>query len=150
MPTSSSSSSKTMRESDCETRVNRNSQGELFAEIGTSHADKWQSFLRVFSEEVHRVGLKKMAGEIDEKSSDISNAISERDRHYVRGEWVIWLLANGPTDEVLKFLAALRGRDVVAPEVLTPEEELSRTKTEMVKHFGPAGAALIRKGVFSR
>ena len=137
-----------MPEADCETRVNKSSQLGLFETVGVGHRAQWENFLGVLRDEVDRISVKKLAGEVDEKASVISNALAERDRHYFHAEWLVWVIANGPTNEVLAFLAALRGREVVAPEVLTPEEELVRMKQALLKNFGPAGADLIRRDIY--
>ena len=142
--------SRTLPVDNCESRVNKNSQGDLFTDAGSSNADRWQNFLRVLGDEVDRISVKRLAGEVDEKASVISNALAERDRHYFHAEWLVWVIANGPTVEVLRFLASMRHCDVVPREVLTPEEELTRTKQALAKHFGPAGSDLIRREVYGR
>jgi hypothetical protein len=122
----------------------------LFGEPGVGHRAQWEKCLRIISEEVDRVGNKEIAGAFDEKASTISNALAERDRHYFRGEWLLWLIVNGPTDRVLRFLAACRGRIIADPEPLTDKEENDRRKKAAVKLFGVAGAAMIDDEVYGR
>lgn len=139
--------SQRVSEGSRETCVTKVSQGDLFADSGSNHRERWQRFLKEFSAEVDRISVKRLAGEVDEKASVISNAIAERDRHYVHAEWVVWVIANGPTNDLLRALADMRQHDIVPREVIPPEEELRRLKEAMAESLSAEVREVIARKV---
>ncbi len=140
-----------MPEIGASNRVNSNdaevTQMGLF-DIPTDGAGLWYSLQKEIATCVDEIGPKEFAYAVDVSASQLSHALAGRERHHVPMRWLPVLLRMAKTDRLLRFLAAMRGRDVVAPEVLTPEEELTRTKQALLKNFGPAGADLIRRDVY--
>jgi hypothetical protein len=119
-------------------------------DIPTDGAGLWYALQKEVAACVDEIGAKEFAYAVDVSASQLSHALAGRERHHVPLRWLPVLLRMAKTDRLLRFLAAMRGRDVVAPEVLTPEEELKRTKQALAKHFGPGGADLIRREVYGR
>lgn len=119
-------------------------------DIPTDGEQLWESLRREVAICVDEIGPKEFAYAVDVSASQLSHALAGRERHHIPLRWLPVLLRMAKTDRLLRFLAAMRGRDVVAPEVLTPEEELTRTKQALAKHFGPAGSDLIRREVYGR
>jgi hypothetical protein len=111
---------------------------------------QWEKARRLTAETIDSIGTKEAAFEMDMAPSLLLHMLAERDRHRISGRVIVWAIAHAKDDDLLRFLAALRGRDVVAPEVLTPEEELVRLKQAVMKNFGPGGADLLRREVFGR
>jgi hypothetical protein len=108
----------------------------------------WRDLKKYIAQAVEEIGHKEVAYALDVSGSYLSHCLAERERHSIPLRWLPVLLRMGRTDDLLGYLAALRGREVVAQQVLTPEEELTRMKQALLKNFGPAGADLIRKDVF--
>lgn len=133
------------------TRVNSDdadvTQLGLF-DIPTDGEQLWRALQKEIADCVDEIGPKEFAYAVDVSPSQLSHALAGRERHHVPLRWLPVLLKMAKTDRLLRFLAAMRGRDVIAPEVLTPEEELVRMKQALLKNFGPAGADLIRKDVY--
>ena len=108
----------------------------------------WRDLKKMICEAVEEIGHKEVAYALDVSPSYLSHCLAERERHSIPLRWLPILLRMAKTDGLLSYLAALRGREVVAPEVLTPEEELVRMKQALLKNFGPAGADLIRRDIY--
>ncbi len=111
---------------------------------------RWERTRQLIAETISEIGTKQAAYDMDMQPSLLLHSVAERDRHRISGRVLVYCITHGKSDDLLRFLAALRHRDVVAPEILTPEEELVRTKQALLKNFGPAGADLIRKDVYGK
>jgi hypothetical protein len=85
------------------------------------------------------IGLKQAAFDLDAKPSALSHALAERERHYVRAEWIPYFLAKAPDDALADKLAAIRGLETARPAALTPEQKLN--KIEQALERMPAGIA---------
>jgi len=149
-----SSIPRTLHEIAASIRVNSDdahgrTQLELF-EIPVGDQAQWEKTRELIREAIDEIGTKQAAFDMDMQPSLLLHSVAERDRHRISGRVLVYAIAHGKSDDLLRYLAALRGRDVVAPEILTPEEELVRTKQALLKNFGPAGADLIRKDVYGR
>lgn len=138
----------TMPNDDCETRVNKVSQGDLFED--GSRQGRWRRFLRILAEGIDEIGTKRLAGELDEKPSVISNALAERDRHYFKTEWLLCVLELAPSTDILAALADAQDCDIVPREEIPPEERERRRKEAILRRFGPDGAAAIERDVRRR
>lgn len=99
-------------------------------------------------EEIRRVanavGLKQVAFDLDTTPSYLSNALAERERHYLRVEWVLYFISRDPTTKLLEAIADVARCDVVRRRELTPAEELDRIKTAL-SELGPELRDLVRR-----
>lgn len=84
---------------------------------------------------VDQIGHKQVALEVGVSESFLSQCLSGTNRAHFRAEWVPWLIAHAPSDESLKFLASLRGRDVVEKRPPSPEEQLANLKAALRVHL---------------
>lgn len=113
------------------------SQLEIRYDGRSTVADLWDGIRRICREYVDVIGRKQVAFDLDVQGSQLSHALAENGRHYVRAEWLVYLLCNAPDDRLLEALAELRGCDVVARAPMTPEEELAALKDALRETVGP-------------
>lgn len=113
----------------------RYNDGYRFDEVWAELLDE----LRVI---VATIGLKQVAYDLDVQPSALSHALAERDRHYVRADWLPYLVAKAPGDHVVELLASLRGLEVQPVRELTPAEKLERI--EKVLDANPDMGAVVR------
>lgn len=107
--------------------------------------ESWQRLLGEIRTAVAVIGLKQAAYDLDTQPSVLAHALAERERHYVRAEWLPYLVAHAPTDEIVRRLAGLRGLDVQARAELTPEEKLDALDEALDRVLGQAAAELVRR-----
>lgn len=124
-------------------------QLELFT-VPVGDEAQWAKALRLIAEAIDEIGTKQAAFDMDMQPSLLLHSLAERDRHRISGRVLLYALTHAKSDDLLRYLAATRGREVTAPEVMTPEEELIRTKEAIRRLFGDGGAALIGNEVKSR
>lgn len=105
-------------------------------ELGITDA-AWTEFRRLLRTVVDHIGLKQVAYDLDIAPSSLLHALDERDRHHVRASWLPYLVRKAPSDEVVTFLAGLRGLDVVPRKELTAEEKLEKLQETLSRHLGP-------------
>ena len=99
---------------------------------------RWREALQV---EIDKHGLKEVAFQLDAKPSDISHALACRDRHYFRGEWMVWLMLR--SDDLAKLAASMRGLQTERAKPLTDSEKLKRYERRLAR-LGEVGAAIRR------
>lgn len=105
--------------------------------------EQWLVVRDAFAGIVDDVGLKTAAYELDVQPSALANAIAERDRHYIRGEWLVWAVARARTPELAKALVAPGRLDVQPRHDLTDAEKLERYES-LVSELGPTVAAALK------
>lgn len=88
----------------------------------------WRRFLATLNETVAIVGVKRAAADLDTSPSQLKHALAERDRHYVKAEWIPYLVRQAPSHAGVQVLADVRHLEVVPRKPLTPEEELRNLK----------------------
>lgn len=94
---------------------------------------QWQALLR---DVLGTMSLKQMAADLGVTVSAISHAAAGHGKHAFHADWLPYLVAKAPNDDVVAFLASLRGLTVVDPPKLSPEEELRALKASLHKHLG--------------
>jgi hypothetical protein len=91
----------------------------------------WEELLDELRAIVAAVGLKQVAYDLDQPPSVLAHALAERDRHYLRAEWLPYLVMQSPGTRVVELIARWRGLEVKAPAVMTPEEKLRRIEAAL-------------------
>jgi hypothetical protein len=93
------------------------------------------------------VGLKQVAFDIDINPSALNHAIAERDRHYLRGEWLLYFVAKAPDSTLADLLVRPGNRETKPIAKLTPEQELTRLKSALDKNPAIARAIYDEAGL---
>ena len=102
------------------------SQLELRYDPKYQASEHWHELLDELRAIVSAVGLKQVAYDLDRPPSELAHALAERDRHYLRAEWLPYLVTHAPSDRVVALIASWRGLEVQPRKTLTPEERLRR------------------------
>lgn len=97
----------------------------------------WADLLEEIRVIVGHIGLKQAAYDLDIQPSRLSHAISQRDRHNLKLEWLPYLIDRAPNNEILDILARLRNCEVSRRAELTPEEKLERLQAALDQSLGP-------------
>jgi hypothetical protein len=97
----------------------------------------WQELRRLLREVVAHVGVKETAFALDVAPSSLLHALDERERHHVRAEWLPFLITKAPNDDVVAYLAGLRGLDLAPRRLLTDGERLERLEDTLARTLGP-------------
>lgn len=108
----------------------------------------WLQALDLVRAIVARVTPKEVAFQLDTSSSNLADALNERDRKAFRAEALICLLLMADDDErqaVLEPIANALGFEVIKAKKLSPEQRLARLESDLLERFGPAGAELVAK-----
>lgn len=108
--------------------------------------ESWQHLLVECRKAVDFVSLKQAAYDLDTSPSRLAHSLAERDRHYLRAEWVPYLIMQAPTDRPVEILADLRGATLAPKVELTPEQQLDRLKRALGELLGDD----IRDAIYSR
>ena len=124
-------------------------QLDLFT-VPVGDSAQWDKARRLIAEAIDEIGTKQAAFDLDMQPSLLLHCLAERDRHRISGKVVVYAVAHQRSGNLLRFLAATSGREVITPESMTPEEELIRTKEAVRRLFGDAGATMIGNEVKSR
>jgi hypothetical protein len=107
----------------------------------------WHDVLAVLADVVARVSLKEAAFRLDVEPSALANALRERDRHYIRAEWLMPLLelaaSVGLAHELASALVKPARLVVVAAQPLTPDQKLARLEAAIAR-LGPGVEKLIK------
>ena len=106
----------------------------------------WRLVLSEVRRVVDSIGLKEAAFACDVKPSYLAHALSERDRHYLRLEWLLPLLAKTEDLGLARALLDPVGLDVSRQLQLSPEEKLARLEQALAETLGPD----IRKSIFDK
>lgn len=149
----SSSARTTMPEKRASPRVTSGdaevTQLDLF-QLPADEADQWELFKKLLASDVEEIGQKDFCFDAGVTKHDLAHALADRNRHHIHARWVLLAIKRAKTDDLLRFIAALRRMDVTTPRTLAPEVENERRKEAAVRLFGAAGAALIEREVFKR
>lgn len=116
-------------------------QLELANAAESTDAAWWRLWREALQTEIDKHGLKEVAYQLDAKPSDISNGLADRDRHYFRAEWLVWLMSR--SDDLAKLAARMRGLETSKPKPLTAEEKVRRYERRLAR-LGEVGAAIKR------
>jgi hypothetical protein len=129
-----------MPDSGASTRVysdgTRKTQPDLPFATGVDSDTRWTALLATIRDVVDEIGLKQCAFDLDVSPSQLSHALNERERHHVPARWLVYLVTRSRHDDLPLFFASLRGLDLVARPVISPEEELRRLKEAMAECLG--------------
>jgi hypothetical protein len=110
-----------------------------------------EEILPVVRSAIERLTLKECASLFDASPSNISDALSERDRKRPAMEWLVALLVAAPHAVKLELLAALCDvAGYMAPErkrVLSPEEKLEKYRGAVAKRLAAAELAKIEQEI---
>lgn len=105
----------------------------------------WRRWREALGQEIDRLGgLKEVAYENDAKPSDMAHALAERDRHYFRGQWIVWLLRRSRA--LAQLAAEMHGEELSKKKPLTAEEKCKRYERELAR-LGEAGKAIKRSAL---
>lgn len=85
----------------------------------------WDYVLPALREAVDQLRLAQVAGQLNVTASQLAHALAGRDRKYVRAEWLLWVLANAPSPDLLRRVADLRNHDIVEREPADAAELLA-------------------------
>lgn len=124
--------------------VRRPSHGTKAEAFELDYAVLWEELLVLLNEVVSTVGLKKVAADLDTSPSTLKHCLAERERHYVRAEWLLYLIDKAPNDKIVKLLARLRGLDTKPIEPLTPEQRVAKLEARL-RRMGQDGERLIQE-----
>lgn len=113
------------------------SQLDLSFDERTPGERRWQELLAELRRTVAMVGLKEAAFACNAKPDRLSHALAERDRHYLRAEWVQPILMLSPDLGLAKTLVRPAGLDVEHKEELSAEEKLERLEFVLESSLGP-------------
>jgi hypothetical protein len=101
-------------------------QLELGVPGASDHEAAWQMLLKLIRAEVDRRGLKEIAYDLDVAPSLLSHCLNERERHNVPAKWIAYFVMKADNDDIVAFLALLRGLKVEPRQQMKPEEEVAR------------------------
>lgn len=114
---------------------------------GKSEArEAWELILAEIRNVVDRMTLKEAAFLLDVKPSYLAHALSERDRHYIRAEWLLPLLMRSKDLGLARALVGPAGLDVEAKPELSAEEKLERLERTLSETLGPD----IRRSIYDK
>lgn len=125
-------------------RVNTVTQLALRYDDRFARSEAWAGILTEIVRIVGIVGLKQAAFDLDAQPSQLAHALAERDRHYLRAEWLPYFLGKAPDAALARALAACSGLEVAPRRELTPAEKLDRI-VRVLEQSGPAGAAILEE-----
>jgi hypothetical protein len=105
--------------------------------------EAWEGLLERVRSVVRHIGLKQVAYDLDVQPSVLAHALAERERHYLRMEWLPYFVTNDPGIELVEHIAAWRGLYVEPKHEITDEEW--RARVEGALSTMPEFADVIRK-----
>jgi hypothetical protein len=108
-----------------------------------ARAEAWDELLDAVREVVRDVGLKQAAYDLDVQPSALAHALAERDRHYLRLEWLPYLAGNDNRLKIIRCIAAWAGLEVKPRQQLTAEEW--QTRVERALDAVPELAEIVRR-----
>lgn len=114
--------------------------------IGVRARETWQAVARVLREIADAATIKELAYRCDVSPSLLAAALGERERNYVRAEWLPVFLAAASEIQQRELLGALAGAfgyEVARRRQLTPEERLQRLEENLRQKLGLLGEQLI-------
>ena len=103
----------------------------------TDHAKAWAYMLQLARAVVDEVGLKQVAFDLDMAPSQLSHCLNERERHNLPAKAVPYLVMKAKTNDLVAFLAILRGLQVKPRVELSPQEKLDRLLAKLGEQLGP-------------
>jgi len=107
--------------------------------------------LRAAAATIQRIGRKEVAYDLNVSESLLDHTFARRGRHYARLDWVPYLVAKSPDDELARALVAPGGWIVERAPELTAEERLTRLEATLAEHLGPElRAALLERAYGGR
>jgi len=107
--------------------------------------------LRAVGRAVQLIGPKVVATDLNVTEALVAHSIAKRGRHYARIEWLPYLVAKAPDDELAQALVAPGGYVAERPPELSAEERLARLETTLGEHLGPElRAALLERAYRGR
>jgi hypothetical protein len=106
----------------------------------------WRDLVVEFRRTVDGVGLKEAAYQLDTSPSQLAHALAERDRHYIRGSWMPYLIQVAPDNRSTDILCRLRGLTVTPAAELTPEQKLER----LTRALGECLGDDLRQAIYER
>lgn len=125
---------------------NRLDQLDLSFDGKTQEKQWWASVIEEMRRVVQLIGLKEAAFVIDVKPTNLAHALAERDRHYVRAEWILPLLMRAPDMGLARSLVGPAGLDVEEKPELSAEEKLERLELALASSLGPD----MRKSIYDK
>lgn len=134
----------------CATRDNSETQPHAPEQLGLRYdsrylaGEQWGRVLDAFAGVVREVGLKTAAYELDVQPSVLAHAIAERERHYVRAEWLVWAVAKARTPDLAEALVAPGGLTVKPKHKLSDAEYRQRLEAWLAAN--PAIGRVVREG----
>lgn len=121
---------------------------QLAIEFGAQHRARalWQAIARHCRDIAEHVTIKELAYRCDVSPSLLSAALAERERNYLRAEWIpVFLIAANDLQRaaLLSALAGTVGYQVSKARVLTPAERLAALEERVRRELGAVGERLI-------
>jgi hypothetical protein len=117
-------------------------------------AQSWERHLSVIRTVVEHLGRKEVAYVLDVSGSQLSDAMSERDRKRWAGEWThkLFAMLEGKRDDVSRGLSRQLAESslgacswlVDEPSAMTPEEEAMALRRELAA-LGESGRAALER-----
>jgi hypothetical protein len=107
-------------------------------------SDAWPRVLEEVMRVVAIVTLKEAAHDLDTSPSYLANALAQRDRHYLRPEWLLYFVLKDPTTRLLEAIAGVASCDVKRREPIS-DAERGRRLDSALDTLDPDLAALVRK-----
>jgi hypothetical protein len=112
--------------------------GSRLAVPDVDRQELWDEILRCCNDVTAVRGLKVVAADLDTSPSTLKHCMAERDRHYLRAEWLIYFVQYDHGHRILRLLARIHALDVAPQHVLTPEEKVERLEARL-RRLGPDG-----------
>ena len=109
----------------------------MTTQLSLAYDDRWRhpgEWARVMTEAkrvVDDIGLKQAAFDLDIQPSLLSHAVAERERHYLRAEWLIYLVRKDESGKLLAALADVGGWELSRRIELTSDQRLDRLESAL-------------------
>lgn len=103
--------------------------------VGAGNDEAGRHLLKLLRAVVDVVGVKQVAFDLDTSPSGLLHALEGKDRH-LPAKWIPYLIRKAPSDEIVEFLAGLRGLEVQPRVELTAEQRLERLEEAMSETLG--------------
>lgn len=99
-------------------------------------SEAWPKVLAEVQRVLTEVTLKQAAYDLDTTPSYLSNAIGERDRHYLRAEHLLYFVIRDSSTGLVQAIADLAKCDVTRRRELTDAEKVQRYEQALAE-LGP-------------
>lgn len=116
---------------------------------GRGHRDDlWQRMLEHLKRIRNEATPKEMAYRCDVAVSSLSHALSKRNGYAIHMEWFLDFMFSDDHDQMLAWLADLRGYELVKKKPLDAESKLEKLEDALERSLGPDLIKAIKRQAF--